>query len=267
MIFPGSYANGFAPRDGQPLYSLWRGCVGAWNPGLGPTGLTLRDWSGYGNHGTLTSMDPGTDWTTTLGRYSLDFDGVNDVVDCGTPPGINGATYASYSVWLWRSSTGITCAVGGSAGNSTNGDRFSCIWFSDGNVYFSHGGGVLFSSLALTGTGLNHIAVNYDGSKSTNATRFRAWANGSERTLTFSGTVPAVLPTVTPWTLGKDSSNRFGAGRILDCMLFARNLNANEIRILSMRPGIAYELAPRRRSSLQVAAFNRRRRLLIGAGS
>jgi hypothetical protein len=266
MILRASYSNGFAPRDGQPLYpELWRGCVGAWSPGLGPSGLVLRDQSGYGNHGTLTSMDPGTDWTTTLGRYSLDFDGVNDVVDCGTPPGINGATYASYSVWLWRSSTGMTCAVGGSAGNSTNGDRFSCIWFSDGNLYFSHGGGVLFSSLALTGTGLNHIAVNYDGSKSTNATRFRAWVNGSERTLTFSGTVPAVLPTVTPWTLGKDASNRFGAGRILDCMLFARNLNANEIRILSMRPGIAYELSPRRRSAAAVAAFNRRRRLLLGS--
>jgi hypothetical protein len=162
----------------------------------------------------------------------------------------------------------MTCAAGGSAGNSTSGDRFSFIWFTDGNLYFSHGSGVLFSYLALAGTGLNHIAVNYDGSKSTNATRFRAWVNGSERTLTFSGTVPAVLPTVTPWTLGKDSSNRFGAGRILDCMLYARNLSANEIKTLSQRPGIAYELAYRRRSSVQVTdSSNRRRRLLVGASS
>lgn len=56
MILPGRYANGFAPRDGQPLYpELWKGCVGAWNPGLGVTGLTLRDQSGFGRHGTLTN--------------------------------------------------------------------------------------------------------------------------------------------------------------------------------------------------------------------
>ena len=75
MILPASYSNGFAPRDGQPLYpELWRGCVGAWCPSLGPTGLTLRDWSGFGNHGTLTNMDPGTDWVLSGGRYALDFD-------------------------------------------------------------------------------------------------------------------------------------------------------------------------------------------------
>jgi len=63
MILPGTYQNGFAPRDGEPLFpELWDGCVGAWNPGLGPSGLTLRDWSPYKNHGTLTNMDAGTDW-------------------------------------------------------------------------------------------------------------------------------------------------------------------------------------------------------------
>jgi hypothetical protein len=63
MILPGTYANGFAPRDGQAIWpELWRGCVGAWNPGLGPTGLRLYDWSPYRNHGTLTNMDAGTDW-------------------------------------------------------------------------------------------------------------------------------------------------------------------------------------------------------------
>ena len=84
MILPGSYANGFAPRDGQPLYpELWRGCVGAWNPGLGPTGLTLRDWSGFGNHGTLTNMELDTDWTPSQGKWSLALDGTNESVLCG----------------------------------------------------------------------------------------------------------------------------------------------------------------------------------------
>jgi hypothetical protein len=74
MILPGTYQNGFAPRDGSPLYpELWRGCVGAWNPGLGPTGLTLRDWSGYGNHGTLTNITAQNCWKISEGRHAMEF--------------------------------------------------------------------------------------------------------------------------------------------------------------------------------------------------
>lgn len=66
---------------------LWRGCVGAWCPSLGPTGGTLFDHSGYRNHGTLTNMDPGTDWVVSgRGGYALDFDGVNDHIAAGNAP-------------------------------------------------------------------------------------------------------------------------------------------------------------------------------------
>ena len=76
MILPASYLNGFAPRDGQPLYpSLWTGCVGAWNPGLGPTGLVLRDQSGFSRHGTLTN---GPTFAASGGKYAMSFDGVDD---------------------------------------------------------------------------------------------------------------------------------------------------------------------------------------------
>ena len=59
---------------------LWRGLVGAWVPSLGVTGGTLRDVSGRGNHGTLTNMDPATDWVVSHGQYALDFDGTDDLI-------------------------------------------------------------------------------------------------------------------------------------------------------------------------------------------
>jgi len=58
---------------------LRRGLVGAWVPSLGVTGNTLRDASGRNNHGTLTNMDPATDWQTSGGGL-LDFDGSDDYV-------------------------------------------------------------------------------------------------------------------------------------------------------------------------------------------
>ncbi len=76
-----SWARGFARRKSGSAYpGLWDGLVGAWFPSLGPTGLTLRDIGGYDNHGTLTLMDPATDWVTTERGWALDFDGVNGIV-------------------------------------------------------------------------------------------------------------------------------------------------------------------------------------------
>ena len=43
----------------------------------------MIDRSGYGNHGTLTNMDPGTDWVPSGGKLALDFDVSNDYVSVG----------------------------------------------------------------------------------------------------------------------------------------------------------------------------------------
>ena len=74
-----SWKQGFARHAHESVApGLWRGLVGAYSMGLGPTGDKLRDVSGYGNDVTLTSMDPATDWIVDDGRYALDFDGSND---------------------------------------------------------------------------------------------------------------------------------------------------------------------------------------------
>ncbi len=77
-----SWKQGFARYGHQSANpGLWKGLVGLWVPGLGPTGLTLRDVSGFGNHGTLTNMDPATDWVTTGQRgipRALELSGVGE---------------------------------------------------------------------------------------------------------------------------------------------------------------------------------------------
>jgi hypothetical protein len=60
--------------------SLRQGLVRAWCPLLGPSGYTLLDRSGYGDHGVLTSMDAGSDWVGTRYGWALDFDAVDDMV-------------------------------------------------------------------------------------------------------------------------------------------------------------------------------------------
>jgi len=61
-------------------------------------GTKLHDISGNGNHGTLTNMDPDTDWVDwDRGGYALDFDAVNDHVAVGKAVITDGP--CSFAVW------------------------------------------------------------------------------------------------------------------------------------------------------------------------
>jgi hypothetical protein len=63
------------------------------------------------------------------------------------------------------------------------------------------------------------------------------------------------------------TTQRF-AGSLSDMRIYNRQLSPQEIALLAMRPGIAYEMAPRRRSGLS-AGFRAhwvRRSLIVGGG-
>ena len=257
MILPASYSNGFAPRDGQPLYpGLWRNCVGAWAPGLGPTGLTFRDCSGFGNHGTLTNMDPGTDWVISGGRYALDFDGSDDYVNVPNPAALDfGTGDFTISLWAFMRST-------------TTGIIFSRNYFSSFEIlstggYFQGYVSNIASDTSATFT-LNtwtHVSLRRANGVS------RMTLNGNNNRPTFSAT--ASVSNGSDVHIGKRPGLAgFSPNAIMDDFrVYNRRISDSENILLARRRGIAYELAPRRRASVQVAAFNRRRRLLVGASS
>ena len=63
--------------------NLWKGLVGCWKPSLGVTGInTLRDVSGFGNHGTMNGSMTIDDWVIggnpRLPVYAIELDGSND---------------------------------------------------------------------------------------------------------------------------------------------------------------------------------------------
>ena len=99
----GLYMPTFGDRatfgDESERPDLWNGLVGLWAPPLGVSGLKLFDVSGHHNHGTLTNMDPATDWIMSPYGWALDFDGAGDYIDCGqkllTTPS------KSFSVLVW----------------------------------------------------------------------------------------------------------------------------------------------------------------------
>ena len=255
MILPASYSNGFAPRDGQPLYpGLWRGCVGAWDPGLGPTGLTLRDCSGFGRHGTMTNMDAAGDWVVSGGRYALEFDATNDHVTGLSPQNL--ALALSWSVWF-RPVSGFNQLIGQGDGNGTG------LYFSADTATGAYWYPVLGPLGTLRLGVWQHLCGTFDGLTAIlylNGRQIGAtgsWGRSNSSTSLEIGRVNF------GGTFYYDGNGR----QIGDIRRYNRALSPIEVCLLASRRGIAYELAPRRRSSSAVAAFNRRRRLLLGASN
>ena len=267
MILPASYSNGFAPRDGQPLYpELWNGCVFAWAPCLGPTGETLRDWSGFSNHTTWQNAAAASLWSIRYGRYHVTPDGNDDVAEFATV-GLASASKVSMHFAFSRT---VVSAFGPFAGVGvarSEANRLAIQPWNDGVIYLSIGQGIYgyFSSNDL----LSHsLVVVFDGNQSTNASRMRVWMDGTERSLLFLGTIPATIGTPVIGRFGRtiNAFENIGAGSVETFAIWNRVLQPNEAIQLSLRPSCLHELAPRRRSSSAVQ-FNRRRRLLLGASN
>ena len=264
MLLPASYLNGFAPRDGQPLYpSLWTGCVGAWNPGLGPSGLTLRDQSGFGNNGTLTN---GPTWAASQGRYAMNFDGVDDKVLCGNILGSVFQGDYTVVVTIKTSSTGLGRLIG-KADYGSNLSPFSVLFNypTAGKVRFYVSTNADVLSLTSVASDLNSdqwktLAFQQQGSKQ--SIYINGILNVSQTTLNNAAT------NASQFTIGHDGSNHgLGtqqfSGSIGEVRVYSIAVANSVHQILATRRGIAYEMAPRRRSSIQVTT-NRRRRIIIG---
>jgi hypothetical protein len=228
---PPTYANGFAPRDGQPRYpELWRRCVGAWNPGLGPSGLTLRDWSKFGNHGTLTN---GPTWVASVGRYAVGLDGTNDYVVAPRK-----AQIVAMSLWVF-----VTGVTGDRRLFSINTNAFSM--YVPPNSYLLqsvYNNSDAFSFITLKQSEWNHVCASFDGSV------LKCYHNGVERS---SRSVAAATLSTAPIYFGSLDTSfniQYWNGYMDDMMAFDFPVSAKHAALLASRRGIAYELAPRKRT-------------------
>jgi hypothetical protein len=167
-------------------HPLARGLVGAWAFQDGG-GSTLRDVSWRGNHGTLTNMDPATDWVTSRYGGALDFDGSNDYASVPQTSSLAFTTSMSIECLVKLDTTsGAQCIVdsrhtdnsgfylfcyshvapisfvfgmstGGTADNLTTTPVVSGVWYHligtwDGATSRVYLDGVLEGSMSKTGT-------------------------------------------------------------------------------------------------------------------
>src|SRR3989344_7313383 len=73
------------------------GLVGSWPMNEGPS-TQAGDFSGNNNHGTLTQMDPNTDWVNGKRGKALDFDGSDDFTLVQNSSNLEDITENSFTV-------------------------------------------------------------------------------------------------------------------------------------------------------------------------
>ena len=249
----------YGTHDESAYPELWRGCVGAWAPCLGPTGLRLHDLSRYRNWGTLTNMDAATDWVVSGGRYALDTDGVNDYLVMPCPViGTQDYTFAGFFQQVTGATAiDIACPSNTISTNST-GYNFPRIAIREtliqvsidprGAYQASTAGDSLWHHIAIVRRS-GSVELYLDGrqlSLSTTGTNF------DQAGYSFSGT-SFFIARINLSFLPLDF---YTSGRIDDCRLHLNALSPFHIRTLATRRGIAYERRKRRSVFFDAAFFN-----------
>ena len=233
--------------------NLLAGLVGAWCPSLGPSGYTLLDRSGRGNHGTLTNMDAGSDWVGSSGGWTLDFDGSNDYVSL---PSISVANELTISTWFYARSTG----QGMLFNKQTTNAAFNLFVF--GSALYVRGGGTTAVTTGVSSSTLYHAVATIKGTVGT------IYLNGTQAA---SGSVFAIGNTTGVCEIGRYGD--FGGGYyfngwLSDLGLWNRALTAPEAAELYRRQqgGLGRLLTQRaQRRVFRTQQGNRRRRLICGA--
>jgi hypothetical protein len=193
--------SAFAVNGKEPV-SVW--CPSRDDAGNGTT--TLTDLVGSKN-GTLTNMDPATDWvsdTNAGGIRALDFDSVDDSVRTSATT-LFSTSQLSLSAWVFRRDNRITSLIGQWGGTSAfvwvvNVGRFSPGDFGVfTNILSGEFPNVFTSGNVIPLNTWTHLALSYNGSL-TALDRVQLWVNGVSQSLIFnqasSGSFPDTLPNI-----------------------------------------------------------------------
>ena len=204
---------------------------------------------GFGSNGDATPNNgPTQNSSGKVGSYSWTFDGSNDyaVTTSATTP-LSGSSAASISMWLyesnWASITGagesypfVDGNFGSPYGSHTIATNFASSVLYTYVAQSGNDGGANHGSFNVSGlsSGWHHFVILYDGSQSTNANKLKLYIDNSAKTLSFGGTIPTSLKSVTAASyIGKAGGYEYPwPGQMDELTLWTRVLSTSDISSL-----------------------------------
>ena len=110
-----------------------------------------HDSSGFGNDGTLTNMESGTDWVAGEIKNALDFDGSNEYVDMGDIDLLDGEAEGTICTWLYYDVASVS-TDGVLVSKYESGSDGWLLWIDDSTAYSGRTDTVAFAPDAQGGT-------------------------------------------------------------------------------------------------------------------
>ena len=197
------------------------------------TGTVWSDISGNGNNGILNGATGGLPSYNSANGGSIQFDGTDDYVDCGTASTstIRGGSKFTVNYWFKKFSSSNDFLLG-TLDNSAN-KGFYIQWFTDSNVYF----GVYNGSRTYNITNLPYttnwynFTFTFDGTLIGATNILKLYINGILQASSNSGGMPTTLPTdILSLNIGKLTNYAsIGKGNLANLQLYNKPLSATEV--------------------------------------
>jgi hypothetical protein len=206
-------ASSFEPTDADPTPTITGLTGGTFS---GTTGLVINSTTGeidlsastvashtitYDTTSSGSSVCPNTSTQTVdialaaiANNYSMSFDGT-DYISAGRLQSLENINSFTISLWVDFKTIGAKSIFG----YWTDGYGGTLIESDASNLYFAIGntawvaGYFPFSSNISANTWY-HLSIVFDGTQTGNSDRLKIYLNGSEKILTFTGTIPASTP-------------------------------------------------------------------------
>jgi len=189
--------------------------------------------SGRGSSPLLTADVAST--AEVYGGRGLVFDGVSDYLDCGDITSLNSTSAFTISVWIKSDNTNSLDYLYNKTSSSSSLIRMAIAY---NIMYFNvYNGGNAYGSVAFTSTDWNHISLVFNGSGTGNSNRLKAYINGEEQSLTYTGTIPSTTANLSGATfqIGKYLTDHF-EGKMSDVKVYSSALTEAEVQSQYLKP-------------------------------
>jgi hypothetical protein len=223
-----------------------------------PSGLIAYDFSGWNRFGTLTNMDPATAWGRNESSVSLVMDNTNDVIRTSRITAIQETRNLTIALrYRPNSVSGMYSLFEQWRGSPQQG----VIGFTINNtIAWQIGGSRLTSTITISQNEWNSIVCIC------RSNTLELWINGTRNTATEPTGDAANVAFERVFSIGAANVGGIGFtnGAVDDVCVWSRALSGSESRrYCAVRAAV---FAVRKRFAAG-SSFNRRRRLLVGAGS
>jgi len=164
--------------------------------------------------------------------YSMEFDGLNDYINCGFMPSLDAVQHFTINTWVNMPNVSGTKRMMGKRYSSAYLIAFN---FTNNVLYLAVNGSYGYANANFSINTWYNIAMVFDGTLTGNANRLKLYIDGVQQTLTFVNTVPSITYNfaLNPSTfyLGTDgfSTPNYYDGKMDEVAIFDYSLDSDQV--------------------------------------